>query len=183
MYEPREAIIIKTTTVFQFPSITDTSKCSGIILNSSLMGENLWSMWMLVTKMHIKPDLLFYCPDAMNDFVVVFILDTPEHHVNTSDMYSVPNTLEFGNRTYKIIRANMTWYTAGRACLMHGAELASITDSFHQAFLTVILNRLGHAHWIGLSTTDVGVQSPSNDLRKASVCFLRGTTTGISMQK
>ena len=39
---------------------------------------------------------------------------------------------------------------------MHGAELASITDQYHQSFLTVILNRVGYAHWIGLFTEDVG---------------------------
>ncbi|ERE70065.1 secretory phospholipase A2 receptor [Cricetulus griseus] len=117
--------------------------------------------------------------DAMNDFVVVFILDTPEHHVNTSDMYSVPNTLEFGNRTYKIIRANMTWYTAGRACLMHGAELASITDSFHQAFLTVILNRLGHAHWIGLSTTDNGLNFGWSDGTKSPFTYWKDEESAL----
>ena len=50
----------------------------------------------------------------------------------------------------------MTWYTALKTCLMHGAELASITDQYHQSFLTVILNRVGYAHWIGLFTEDVG---------------------------
>lgn len=51
----------------------------------------------------------------------------------------------------------MTWYTAVKTCLMHGAELASITDQYHQSFLTVILNRLGRPHWIGLFTADVGI--------------------------
>lgn len=88
---------------------------------------------------------------------VVFFLDTSGHSINTSDMYPIPNTLEYGNRTYKIINENMTWYTALKTCLMHGAELVSITDQYHQSFLTVILNRLGHAHWIGLFTEDVGV--------------------------
>lgn len=90
-------------------------------------------------------------------FVVVLVLDTSGHGVNTFDLYPIPNTLEYGNRTYKIISANMTWYTAIKTCLMHGAELVSITDQYHQAFLTVMLNRLGRAHWIGLFTADVGV--------------------------
>ncbi|XP_027276146.1 secretory phospholipase A2 receptor [Cricetulus griseus] len=112
-------------------------------------------------------------------FVCEKMQDTPEHHVNTSDMYSVPNTLEFGNRTYKIIRANMTWYTAGRACLMHGAELASITDSFHQAFLTVILNRLGHAHWIGLSTTDNGLNFGWSDGTKSPFTYWKDEESAL----
>uniref|UniRef100_UPI004038BA8A secretory phospholipase A2 receptor-like n=1 Tax=Callospermophilus lateralis TaxID=76772 RepID=UPI004038BA8A len=84
---------------------------------------------------------------------------TSGHHVNTSDMYPIPNTLEYGNRTYKIIKTNMTWYAAIKACLMHGAELVSITNQYHQSFLTVVLNRLGHTHWIGLFTTDVAMQA------------------------
>lgn len=90
-------------------------------------------------------------------FVAVLILDSSGHHVNTSDMYPIPNTLEYGNRTYKIIHANMTWYAAIKSCLMHGAELVSITDQYQQSFLTVILSRLRHAHWIGLFTANVGV--------------------------
>ena len=138
-------------------------------------------MSLLGTKMHVESDVLCR-PDATSNFVVFLNLDTPEYRANVSEMHSVPNTLEFGNRTYKIIRANMTWYTARRTCLMHGAELVSIADNFQQAFLTVVLSRLGHAHWIGLSTTDVGVQSPASHLCKVSVYFLRETATGTSMQ-
>lgn len=39
--------------------------------------------------------------------------------------------------------------------MANGAELVSITDQYHQAFLTVIVNRLGYDHWIGLFTSDV----------------------------
>ncbi|XP_051023036.1 secretory phospholipase A2 receptor [Acomys russatus] len=104
-------------------------------------------------------------------FVCEKMQDTPEHPINASDTYSVPNTLEYGNRTYRIIRANVTWYTAGRTCLMHGAELASITDIFHQSFLTVVLSRLGHAHWIGLSTTDNGLTFDWSDGTKSPFTY------------
>lgn len=105
---------------------------------------------------------------------VVLVLDTSGHSVNTSDMYPVPNILEYGNRTYKIINANITWYTAIKTCLMHGAELASITDQYHQSFLTVILNRIGHAHWIGLFTADVGILNSLEHpcISKFHICFL-----------
>nr|XP_048282061.1 secretory phospholipase A2 receptor [Myodes glareolus] len=104
-------------------------------------------------------------------FVCEKMQDTPEYRANMSDMHSVPNTLEFGNRTYKIIRANLTWYTARRTCLMHGAELASIADDFQQAFLTVVLSRLGHAHWIGLSTTDNGLNFDWSDGTKSPFTY------------
>ena len=117
-------------------------------------------------------------------FVVLF-LDTPGHSINTSDMYPIPNTLEYGNRTYKIINANMTWYTALKTCLMHGAELVSITDQYHQSFLTVILNRLGHAHWIGLFTEDVGVLKSLDNpcIIKFHIYLLSDIATEISTGK
>lgn len=117
--------------------------------------------------------------------VVVLVLDTSGHSVNTSDMYPVPNTLEYGNRTYKIINANMTWYTAIKTCLMHGAELASITDQYHQSFLTVILNRLGHPHWIGLFTADVSILNLLEHpcITKFHIYFLSGMDTEINTEK
>lgn len=104
-------------------------------------------------------------------FVCEKMQETSGHYVNTSDMDPIPNTLEYGNRTYKIIKANMTWYAAIEACLMHGAELVSITDQYHQSFLTVVLNRLGHAHWIGLFTTDNGLHFDWSDGTKSSFTF------------
>ncbi|TEA34294.1 hypothetical protein DBR06_SOUSAS3610034, partial [Sousa chinensis] len=63
------------------------------------------------------------CREEGYGFVCEKMQDTSGHSINTSDMYPIPNTLEYGNRTYKIINANMTWYTALKTCLMHGAEL------------------------------------------------------------
>lgn len=114
-----------------------------------------WTTW---HGFHAKLCLTLSHQDATNDFCCIFVLDTSGNGVNTSDMYAIPNTLQYGNRTYKIISANMTWYTALKTCLMHGAELVSIADLYHQSFLTVVLNRLGRAHWIGLFTADVGAQ-------------------------
>ncbi|KAM6178327.1 secretory phospholipase A2 receptor [Rhynchocyon petersi] len=104
-------------------------------------------------------------------FVCEKLQDTSGPAVNISAMYSVPNTLDYGNRTYKIINANMTWYTAMKTCLMHGAELVSITDQYHQSFLTIILNRLGHAHWIGLFTADNGLNFDWSDGTKSSFIY------------
>lgn len=85
----------------------------------------------------------------------MFVTDTSRHVINASEMYPVPDTLEYGNRTYKLIRGNFTWSSALKTCMANGAELVSITDQYHQAFLTVIVNRLGYDHWIGLFTSDV----------------------------
>lgn len=105
------------------------------------------------------------------DLCVKKMQDTLENHVNVSDTYAVPSTLEYGNRTYKIIRANMTWYAAGKSCRMQGAELVSIPDVFHQSFLTVLLSRLGHAHWIGLSTPDNGLNFDWSDGTKSPFTY------------
>nr|XP_051703928.1 secretory phospholipase A2 receptor isoform X1 [Oryctolagus cuniculus] len=104
-------------------------------------------------------------------FVCEKIQDSAGHEVNTSIMDPIPNTLEYGNRTYKIINANMTWYAAIKSCQLHGAELVSITDQYHQSFLTVILSRLGHAHWIGLFTADNGLHFDWSDGTKSSFTF------------
>ncbi|XP_076784926.1 secretory phospholipase A2 receptor isoform X2 [Arvicanthis niloticus] len=104
-------------------------------------------------------------------FVCEKMQDTPEHDVNASDTYATPSTVEYGNRTYKIIRGNMTWYAAGKSCRMHKAELASIPDAFHQSFLTVLLSRLGYAHWIGLSTTDNGLNFDWSDGTKSPFTY------------
>lgn len=55
--------------------------------------------------------------------------------------------------------------------MANGAELVSITDRYHQAFLTVIVNRLGYSHWIGLFTSDVrsGLQGCEHDASKEFV--------------
>ena len=156
--------IFKRNSFTKFPMCFHPSASpmlSGSVLTSSspFRGRKmlmLTTAWVTVTGFHAKPCLSLSHPDAANDVCCVLVLDTSGHGVNTSDMYAIPNTLEYGNRTYKVISANMTWYTALETCLMHGAELVSIADLYHQSFLTVILNRLGRAHWIGLFSADVG---------------------------
>ncbi|XP_007940043.1 secretory phospholipase A2 receptor [Orycteropus afer afer] len=104
-------------------------------------------------------------------FVCEKMQDTSGHDINMSDVYPIPSTLDYGNRTYKIINANMTWYTAMKTCLMHGAELVSITDQYHQSFFTFILNHLGHPHWIGMFTSDNGLNFDWSDGTKSSFTY------------
>lgn len=49
----------------------------------------------------------------------------------------------------------MSWYDAMHMCMDNDSDLVSITDAYHQAFLTVLVNRLGVPHWIGLYSQDV----------------------------
>ncbi|XP_074685054.1 secretory phospholipase A2 receptor isoform X3 [Strix aluco] len=97
--------------------------------------------------------------------------DTSRHVINASEMYSVPETLEYGNRMYKLISGNFTWSSALKTCMANGAELVSITDQYHQAFLTVIVNRLGYNHWIGLFTSDNGLNFEWSDGTKSLFTF------------
>ncbi|KAF4083409.1 hypothetical protein AMELA_G00140980 [Ameiurus melas] len=64
---------------------------------------------------------------------------------------------EYKNRSYRVVHGNMSWYKALTACVEVNAELVSITDPFHQAYLTVLVNRLGAPHWIGLLSQDDGI--------------------------
>lgn len=56
----------------------------------------------------------------------------------------------------------MSWYDAMRKCKEKDLDLVSITDAYHQAFLTVLVNRLGDPHWIGLSSQDVCIHAKCN---------------------
>ncbi|XP_072330656.1 secretory phospholipase A2 receptor [Scyliorhinus torazame] len=75
---------------------------------------------------------------------------------NTTSAYPTLDTFAYGNYTYKLIKKNLTWYEAINECRQRKTELVSISDQYHQAFLTVIVNRLSHPHWIGLSSPDDG---------------------------
>ncbi|KAM8788559.1 LOW QUALITY PROTEIN: secretory phospholipase A2 receptor [Rhynchonycteris naso] len=118
------------------------------------------------------------CGKESYGFVCEKMQDTSGHGVNPSDMYPIPNTLEYGNRTYKIISANMM-YTAIKTCLMHGAELVSITDQYRQSFLTVVLNRLGHAHYIGLFSAHNGLNFNWSDGTKSSFTFWKADESSL----
>ncbi|XP_054685920.1 secretory phospholipase A2 receptor [Grus americana] len=104
-------------------------------------------------------------------FVCQKTQDTSRHVINASEMYPVPDTLEYGNRTYKLIRGNFTWSSALKTCMANGAELVSITNQYHQAFLTVIVNRLGYNHWIGLFTSDNGLNFEWSDGTRSLFTF------------
>ncbi|XP_069472453.1 secretory phospholipase A2 receptor isoform X2 [Ambystoma mexicanum] len=78
--------------------------------------------------------------------------DTSKLIIPASEMYPLPDVLEYGNRTYRIIRGNVTWTEALNLCMENGTQLVSIADQYHQAFLTVIVNRIGYPHWIGLTS-------------------------------
>ncbi|XP_028662247.1 secretory phospholipase A2 receptor [Erpetoichthys calabaricus] len=68
--------------------------------------------------------------------------------------HPLPDSIEYGNRSYRILHGNMTWYQALNKCLEKDSELVSISDAFHQSFLTVVVNKLGYPHWIGLSSQE-----------------------------
>ncbi|XP_076159863.1 secretory phospholipase A2 receptor isoform X1 [Alosa pseudoharengus] len=70
---------------------------------------------------------------------------------------------EYKNRSYRLVRSNLSWYGALSACVEQEAELVSITDPFHQAYLTVLVNKLGFPHWIGLYSQDDGINYQWSD--------------------
>ncbi|NWU96709.1 PLA2R phospholipase, partial [Upupa epops] len=97
--------------------------------------------------------------------------DTSRRVINASEMYPVPDTLEYGNRMYKLIHGNLTWSSALQTCMAEGADLVSIADQYHQAFLTVIVNRLGYDQWIGLFTLDNGLHFQWSDGTRSLFTF------------
>lgn len=119
-------------------------------------------------------------------YLFLFITDVSRHVINASDMHPVPDTLEYGNRMYKLISGNFTWSSALQACMANGSELVSITDQYHQAFLTVIINRLGFSHWIGLFSSDVRSTVPADNVmlpRRFSTYKLVSCVVDLKSQK
>lgn len=125
--------------------------CRAFLKSRSLQSLDLF---LSIVLLLLFVPLCSSCPFKKIIFLL-FITDTSRHVINASEMYPVPDTLEYANRTYNLIRGNFTWSAALKTCMANGAELVSIADQYHQAFLTVIVNRLGYNHWIGLFTADV----------------------------
>nr|XP_033800444.1 secretory phospholipase A2 receptor isoform X2 [Geotrypetes seraphini] len=98
------------------------------------------------------------CHSEGHGFVCEKAQEQSSHTISTTDMYPVPDVLEYGNRTYRIINGNMTWYDALKTCKEIGTDLVSIADQYHQSFLTVIVDRLGYSHWIGLFSLNEGLK-------------------------
>ncbi|XP_035378997.1 secretory phospholipase A2 receptor isoform X1 [Electrophorus electricus] len=64
---------------------------------------------------------------------------------------------EYRNRSYHVVRGNLSWSEALRSCMEKHMDLVSISDPFHQAYLTVLVNRLAAPHWIGFFSEDDGI--------------------------
>ncbi|KAM3916975.1 secretory phospholipase A2 receptor-like [Leptodactylus fuscus] len=75
--------------------------------------------------------------------------DSPTPGINITDMFPVSETMMYGHKTYRIISGHMSWHDASTACQQYGDNLVSITDESHQAFVTILVHRLGYSHWIG----------------------------------
>ncbi|KAM9305675.1 secretory phospholipase A2 receptor [Gastrophryne carolinensis] len=61
----------------------------------------------------------------------------------------VEEQIPYGNKLYRIISGILTWYDAVSVCEEYGANLVTITDEYHQAFITIIAHQMGYPHWIG----------------------------------
>ncbi|XP_077128976.1 secretory phospholipase A2 receptor isoform X2 [Ranitomeya variabilis] len=107
------------------------------------------------------------CSPKGYGFICEQELDISNPAVNSSDLFPVSETMEYGDKTYRIISGSMSWYEAASACQQYGGNLVSITDQYHQAFVTILVHRLGYPHWIGTYSASSG-----DDFR-----WLDGTTS------
>ncbi|XP_069791495.1 lymphocyte antigen 75 isoform X2 [Narcine bancroftii] len=88
--------------------------------------------------------------------------------VNETATPVLNDTLNFLNHTYIIIKKNLTWEESLTECQKNDYKLVSITDPYHQAFLTVTVNTRGHPMWIGLYSQDDGLHYRWSDGRHAT---------------
>ncbi|KAM6979939.1 secretory phospholipase A2 receptor [Aplochiton taeniatus] len=93
------------------------------------------------------------CTESAYGFVCQKPQDTSKPPTH-SYLHPLPDNIEYRGRSYRVVPGNMSWYEALHTCLENESELVSITDPFHQAFLTVLVNRLAVPHWIGLYQDD-----------------------------
>lgn len=84
-------------------------------------------------------------------FLLTDISKPPTHYYH----HPLPANIEYKGHNYKVVSGNLTWYDAMNMCKENDSDLVSITDAYHQAFLTVLVNRLGVPHWIGLYSQEV----------------------------
>uniref|UniRef100_H3A293 Lymphocyte antigen 75 n=1 Tax=Latimeria chalumnae TaxID=7897 RepID=H3A293_LATCH len=70
--------------------------------------------------------------------------------------YSVPlpDNIQYGNDTYKVIPKKLNWYDVLRVCKRNGGDLVSIHNEAQQLFLEDIIRKDGFPLWIGLSSQD-----------------------------
>ncbi|XP_061743297.1 secretory phospholipase A2 receptor isoform X2 [Nerophis ophidion] len=87
----------------------------------------------------------------------------PSKAPSRSSRHPLPDNLEYRSRSYKVVSGNMSWYDAMHMCIDHDSDLVSVTDAYHQAFLTVLVNRLAVPHWIGLYSQDSGINYQWSD--------------------
>ncbi|XP_051884144.1 lymphocyte antigen 75 [Pristis pectinata] len=88
--------------------------------------------------------------------------------VNGTVTQILNDTLNFLNHTYLLIRKNLTWEESLTECQKNGYKLVSITEPYHQAFLTVTVNTLGYPVWIGFYSQDDGLYFRWSDGRHAT---------------
>ncbi|XP_005935312.1 secretory phospholipase A2 receptor [Haplochromis burtoni] len=87
----------------------------------------------------------------------------PSKRPTHSYHHLLPEIIEYRNRNYKVVTGNLSWYDAMNKCKGHDSDLVSVTDAYHQAFLTFLVNRLGAPHWIGLYSVDSGINYQWSD--------------------
>nr|XP_055039953.1 secretory phospholipase A2 receptor isoform X1 [Misgurnus anguillicaudatus] len=111
------------------------------------------------------------CTESVYGFVCQKSQDTtkrPTHPYYTSASLDVS---EYKNISYRVIHGNLSWYAAQKRCSDRGMALVSVTDPFQQAYLTVLMNRLGVPLWIGLYSTDDGISYQWSDGTEGSFTY------------
>lgn len=96
-------------------------------------------------------------------FIVLDTTKSPTHSYH----HPLPNNIEYRGHNYRVISGNLSWYNAMVMCRENHFDLVSIMDAYHQAFLTVLVNRLGAPHWIGLHS-----ELPVCILHEKHKCFV-----------
>ncbi|XP_070410943.1 secretory phospholipase A2 receptor isoform X2 [Nothobranchius furzeri] len=102
------------------------------------------------------------CSESGYGFVCQKPQDTSKPPTHTY-YHPLPENIEYRSHSYNVVSGNLSWYDALKKCIENDSDLVSITDAYHQAFLTVLVNRLAVPHWIGLYSRDSGINYQWSD--------------------
>lgn len=92
---------------------------------------------------------IYFCWTRLGIPCPLVVIDTSKSPTH-SYHHPLPTKIEYRGHNYRVLSGNLSWYDAMVTCRENHSDLASIMDAYHQAFLTVLVNRLGAPHWIGL---------------------------------
>lgn len=161
----RRALCCPTTTTFTSQGSGTTKSAARAATASCVRNFRVRCFCFFIYSYFIKfLNYIYFCWARLGIPCPLVVIDTSKSPTH-SYHHPLPTKIEYRGHNYRVLSGNLSWYNAMVTCRENHSDLASIMDAYHQAFLTVLVNRLGAPHWIGLhSEMAVGVRHKKKGL-------------------